>query len=108
MTTEDLIQSFIDAGRHAFTSHTAKRSPEIRKLIRHEKVVIDGHEYNCLQELVVVKTAEHIRNILPDCELEVELDGNNSTLNVELTQDEKQKLTSALYVFLKENRCIEG
>lgn len=108
MTTEELIQSFIDAGRHAFISHTAKRSPEIRKLIRHETVVIDGNEYNCLQELVVVKTAEHIRNILPDCDLEVELNGNESTLNVELTPEEKRKLTSELYVFLKDNRCIEG
>lgn len=80
MTTEELIQSFIDAGRHVFTAHTAKRSPEIRKLIRHETVVIDG----------------------------VELNGNDSTLNVELTQEEKQKLTSELYVFLKENRCIEA
>ena len=89
-------------------SHTRQSGAEIRKLIRHEKVVIDGNEYNSLQELVVVKTAEHIRNILPDCELEVELNGNDSTLNVELTQEEKQKLTSELYVFLKENRCIEG
>ncbi len=108
MTTEDLIQSFLDAGRHAFSAYTAKRSPEIRKLLRHEKVIIDGNELSCLQELVVIKTAEHIRNILPDCDLEVELNGNESTLNVELTPEEKRKLTSELYVFLKDNRCIEG
>lgn len=108
MTTEELIQAFLDAGRKAFTRHTAKRSPEIRKLLRHEDVTIDGNEYHCLQELVVVKTAEHIRNILPDCDIEVELNGNDSTLELELTPEEKRKLTSELYVFLKDNRCIEG
>lgn len=107
MTTEDLLAAFCEAGRHAFITHTAQRSPEIRKLLRHEPCVIEGTEYNCLQELVVVKTAEYIRSILPDCGIEVELDGNQSRIEVELTDEEKRKLTTELYVFLKTNKCIE-
>lgn len=100
MTTEEIIGRFLDAGRHAFITKTAKKSPEIRKLLRHESVVIEGTEYNYLQELVVVKTAEFIRKILPDCEIEVELDGNNSTLNLTLTEEEKRKLTTEMYAFV--------
>lgn len=100
MTTEDIIERFLDEGRHAFMVETAKRSPEIRKLLRHESVIIDGTEYNYLQELVVVKTAEFIRGILPDCEIEVVLDGNDSTLNLILTADEKRKLTTEMYAFV--------
>lgn len=106
MTTEDLIQKFLDTGRYAFIKHTAKRSPEIRKLLRHEKVMIEGNEYGCLQELVVVKTAEYIREILPDCDIEVGLNGNDSILRIELTGEEKRKLTGSLYAFLEKNRCL--
>lgn len=108
MTTEEIIERFLSEGRHAFIKHTSKRSPEIRKLLRHEPVVIEGVEYSCLQELVVVKTAEEIRNVLPDCDIEVDLDGNNSTLVLTLNDEEKRKLTSSLYVFLKENNCLTG
>lgn len=100
MTTEEIIGRFLNAGRHAFITKTAKKSPEIRKLLRHESVVIEGTEYNCLQELVVVKTAEFIRGILPDCDIEVVLDGNDSTLNLILTADEKRKLTTEMYAFV--------
>lgn len=100
MTTEEIIGRFLDAGRHAFITKTAKKSPEIRKLLRHESVAIEGTEYNYLQELVVVKTAEFIRGILPDCDIEVVLNGNDSTLNLILTADEKRKLTTEMYAFV--------
>lgn len=106
MTTEDLIQAFFDAGRHAFIKTTSKKSSEVRKLLRHESVEIEGNEYTCLQELVVVKTAEHIRNLIPDCNIEVELDGNDSTLYVTLSDEEKRKLTTELYSFLSDNKCL--
>lgn len=106
MTTEKLIETILMEGRKAFLKKTQYESLEIRKLIRHEPVMIDGTEYNYLQELVVEKTAEFIQEILPDAEIEIELDGNNSTLSVELTEEEKRLLTSKLYVFLKTNRCI--
>ena len=108
MTTEELLEAFCNAGRHIFTTQTSKRSPEIRKLLRHEPVMIEGVEYSCLKELVVEKTAEHIRSVLPNAEIEVELSGNDSTVTVDLTDEEKRKLTSSLYVFLKENNCLTG
>lgn len=101
MTTEEIIGRFLDEGRHALIAHTSKRSPEIRKLLRHESVTIEGTEYSCLQELVVVKTAEYIRGILPECEIEVILDGNDSTLNLELTPEEKRKLTGEIFAFIE-------
>lgn len=106
MTTEELVETFMQAGREALMKHTSNRCPEIRKLIRKEPVMIDGNEYNCLQELVVYKVAEEIRNILPECEIEVILDGNDSTLSMALTDGEREKLTSFMYVFLHKNKCI--
>lgn len=108
MTTEELVETFLDEGRRAFIRHTAKKSPEIRKLLRHEVVVMNGVEFGCLQELVVYKTAEYFRQILPKCDMTVELDGNNSTIYLDLTDEEKRKLTQSLYVFLKQNKCLEG
>jgi hypothetical protein len=106
MTTEEIVEKFLEEGRKAFINTTSKKSPEIRALIRHEAVTIDGVEYNCLQELVVAKTADYIHAILPDCRIDVDLDGNDSSLSIELSDDERRKLTTALYVFLKDNRCI--
>jgi hypothetical protein len=100
MTTEEIIERYIIEGYNALKTHTAKRSPEIRKLIRHEKVIVDGNEYSCLKEFAVERVAEEIRKILPDCEIEVLLDGNGSTLTVELTEEEKRKLTGEFYSFL--------
>jgi len=100
MTTEEIIERFFAEGRHAFKVYTAKRSPEIRKLLRHEAVIIEGTEYTYLQELVVVKTAEYIRTILPNCDIEVILDGNDSTLILTLNDDEKRKLTGELFAFI--------
>ena len=106
MTTEELVETFIQVGREALIKHTSKRCLEIRKLIRKEPVMIDGNEYNCLQELVVYKVAEEIRTILPECKIEVILDGNDSILNMTLTDEEREKLMSYMYVFLHKNKCL--
>lgn len=101
MTTEEIIERYIDEGYNALKKHTAKRSSDIRKLIRHEPVIMNGVEYSCLKEFAVERVAEEIRKIIPDADIEVELDGNDSTLSVELTEDEKRKLTTEFYAFLE-------
>lgn len=103
MTTEEIIARYIDEGYNALRTHTSKRSPEIRKLIRHESVVIQGTEYSCLKEFAVERVAEEIRKILPEADIEVELGGNDSTLRVWLTEEEKRRLTTEFYAFLSEH-----
>lgn len=106
MTTEDLIESFMRAGRRAFVRHMARRSAAVRRLLRHEPATVDGIEMTCIQELVAVKTAEEIRRVLPDCGIEVTLDGNDSTISAELTEDEQERLNTHMYAFLERNGCI--
>lgn len=105
MTTEEIIARYIDEGYNALRKHTSKRSPEIRRLIRHETVTIQGTEYSCLKEFAVERVAEEIRKILPEADIEVTLDGNDSTLKVELTEEEKRRLTTEFYAFL-EKYCL--
>ena len=100
MTTEEIIGRYIDEGYNALRKHTARRSSDIRKLIRHEPVAMNGVEYSCLKEFAVYLVAEEIRKILPDCDIEVTLDGNDSTMRVELTEEEKRRLTCEFYAFL--------
>ena len=106
MTTQDLIDSYIEAGRKVLTKRTAGRHEGVRRLIRHEAAVVDGVEYQCLRELVVVKVAEEMQRILPDAEIRAVLDGNDSAIEAELTDDERERLNSRMYLFLSRNKCL--
>lgn len=106
MTTQDLIDSYIEAGRKVLTKRTAGRHEGVRRLIRHEAAIIDGIEYQCLRELVAVKVAEEMQRILPDAEIRAVLDGNDSAIEAELTDDERERLNSRMYLFLSRNNCL--
>lgn len=68
-----------------------------RMLDRKEPVEINGQTYNCWQELIVVTCANIIAEYCPDIEIEVELDGNDSTLDVVLTEEDEKVITSKIY-----------
>lgn len=51
-------------------------------------------------------TAKHIQQVLPDADIAVTLDGNNSTIELSLSDEEQRTLNSSLFVFLKKWDCI--
>ncbi len=107
MTTEELIETFMEAGTKAFKSER-KKSSDARKLDRHETIELlpDGVKVSCWREFIAYKTAEWIQETIPTCTVEVELAGNDTTLSVELSDEEHEKLSSELDDFLKKWRCI--
>lgn len=100
MTTEDLIESFITEGIAAYKKNH-RHSLHGRMLDRHEPVEISGVTFSCWRELAVYAMAEHIQDVLPDADVSVIMDGNNSTIELCVSKDEQRKLNSSLYVFLK-------
>lgn len=106
MTTEEIIDAFMDAGKKAFKADEML-ARECRKLDRHEPVILYGTEVRYWREALIIKTAEHIRKVLPESYIEVVLDGNNSQLHLELTDEEKRKLTTSIYSFLRKYKCID-
>ena len=107
MTTEELIEAFMDAGLKAFKSER-KRSSDARKLDRHETIELppDGVKVSCWREFVAYKMAEWIQETVPTCTVELELAGNDTVLSVEATEEENKKLAAELDGFLRKWRCI--
>lgn len=105
MTTNEMIERIIDGGVKAYKKNS-KGCKEWDMLNRHETVIIDGVEFNYWREYGVYKTAEYLNELLPDADIKVELDGNNSVLHIELTEKEQQKVNVILYKFLKERGWV--
>lgn len=101
MTTEELVEDFIEAGVKVYKKNY-KNCPEGIKIYRHEPVVLQGIEFNCWREYAVYKMGQYIQEVCPEIGIEIELDGNNSVIKLDIPSDEvQQKLNSVLYNFLK-------
>lgn len=75
-------------------------------LDRHEPVEICGETFRTWRELAVYAMAEYIQEIMPNADVSVVMDGNNSTLSVSVDEEEQRELNSKLFVFLKKWRCL--
>lgn len=95
-----MIEEFISMGIKAYKKNS-KGSIEARKLDRHESVIIQGQEFTCWREYTIFKMAEYICEIIPQSKVEVTLDGNDSTIQIELDDLEQQKLNREMFLFLQ-------
>lgn len=105
MTTADLVDTFVDEAIWALKKNH-RHQKEGYMLDRHEPVEIGGYTYAYWKEFAVHATAEHIKDILPDADVQVILDGNNSTIELVIDDEEQRKLNSSLFVFLKKWGCL--
>jgi len=105
MTTEELIENFINAGVDAYKKNY-RNSKQGRMLDRHEPVEICGETFRTWRKLAVYSMAEHIQEIMPNADVSVVMDGNNSTLSVSVDEEEQRELNRKLFVFLKKWRCL--
>ena len=95
-----MIEEFISMGVKAYKKNS-RGSLEARKLDRHELVILQGQKFTCWREYTIFKMAEYICEIIPQSKVEVTLDGNDSTIQIELDDSEHQKLNRELFLFLK-------
>lgn len=100
MTTEDIIEDFIQKGIKAYKK-LYRATPEGHKLDRHESIRIKDNEFSCWRELTVFKMGEYLNEDF-NIPVTVELDGNNSKLIIEIDDKQQQKLNNVLYCFLKQ------
>lgn len=105
MGTEDLIEKFIQAGIRAYKI-ILKGTEKYDCLNRHIPVEIEGQKISYWREYAVYTMAMYLRSLLPDVELECILDGNQSTITIELTNEEQRVLNGKLYAFLKKNKAL--
>lgn len=105
MTTEDLLKAFIDEGVRCYKKNY-KNTTLFNALNRHQTVYYDGQEINYWRELSVYMTAKWIKGILPEANLEVNLEGNDSNIALELSEEEQRKLNSRLFVVLRNSEVV--
>ena len=99
MTTEDMIEDFIQHGMKAYKKNS-KGSAIARNLDRHEPVMLDSYEFSYWREWTVYKMCEYLKIIMPDIHVECVLDGNDSAIGIELTDEQQRILNGKLYSFL--------
>lgn len=105
VTTTDLIETFITEAVRALKKNH-RHQKEGRMLDRHEPVVLDGYTYTTWREFATHATAEHIQQVLPDADISVTLDGNNSSIELSLSDEEQRTLNGSLFSFLKKWNCL--
>lgn len=101
MTTEDMITRLIELSYPAYKKNS-RGCLEARKLDRKEPVEINGYTFSCWYEYVCYKVCEYIKSKIPEADLELVLDGNDSTINVGLSDDEHRTLNMKMYALIKE------
>ena len=89
--TELLLEALLETGVKTFKK---KHRNEVwgRKIDRHEVVTIDGVDFRFWRELAVYSAGDCIRECIPEANVEVFLDGNDSVLSIEVDDMEEKKL----------------
>lgn len=105
MTTEDMIEELLDLAYKAYKNNS-KGCEEYRRLNRKQPVVIDNIEFSCWREYVCYKVCEYIKLKIPNAHIDLELDGNDSTINLSLDEEESRILNNKMYVLIKEWRSL--
>ena len=105
MCTEDLIEKIIDVS-YPFYKRNSRGCVEALKLDRKEEVEIDGTIFCCWREYVCFKVAEYLKEKCPEAHVILELDGNNTIIQIEIDDSQQQQLNQKMYKFLKENNAV--
>lgn len=103
MSTEDLVEEFLDVGYKAYKK-IMKGTVEYTKLSKHEPVTIEGREFNYLREYVIFELGAYITENLPEATVEVFLEGNNSSLKLTMNDSEQEEINQKMETFLAKFR----
>lgn len=107
MTTEQMIEEIIELCYPLYKKHS-QGSVEALKLDRKEPVEVDGITFSCWREYVCFKVAEYIKEKCPDAGLRLELNGNNTVIELEIDDVQQQKLNVIMNNFLKERSILRN
>lgn len=100
MTTEDMLEGITMRVMKAYKRHSHD-SKIGQKLNRHEVVDLDGTEVSYWREYTVYKMAEFVKDLDSSIKVDVYLDGNNSTLQLEMDDKQQQSFNAKMYDLIK-------
>ena len=87
MTEEKIIELLLIKANECYKRVFRQRCPKIARMLdRKEPVELNGRVYNCWRELIVTTCGQIIADYCPEIEVEIELDGNASTINAKLSE----------------------
>lgn len=97
MSSEEILERLLKKAYEAYKYCFRKYCPKVAKALdRKEEIELDGIKFTCWQEVTVTQVAKLIQEYCPNTDIEVILDGNNSTLNIELTEKDEEIIMSKL------------
>lgn len=99
--TEDFIEHLISMGVKAFKKND-RHSVDGRRIDRHEVVTISGVDFRFWREVGVYFAGCYLLDQIPTLDVEVCLDGNDSTIKVELDDEEQELLEQNLQAMFNE------
>lgn len=100
MTTEDLIERFIDEGIRAYKRNW-DNTIEKTRVNMHLPITFCGQEFCYWREIAVYKVGEQINDFVPSARVDVYIDGNESYISVELSEEEQRKLNGLMADFFR-------
>lgn len=98
--TEQLIETLIDTGVKAYKRNNRDKLFG-RMLDRHETAYVEGciQPFRYWKEMAVYFAGDYRKEVLPDAIVEVTIDGNDSTLSIEIDDLESEKINALLSGF---------
>ena len=96
MTTEDLIEQLIDLSYYKYKK-LSKGCREFDLLNRKIPVTIDNIEFTGWREYTCYKVCEYIKSKIPEAELDLELNGNDSVITLSMSDEDKRTITMKLW-----------
>lgn len=97
MTTEGMLEDLIQLSLKAYKKNS-RGCKEWLQLSRHETVIIDGIPFNYWREYAVYKVCEWLND--KGIKVECNLDGNNSSIIINVNEEEQRVLNNKLFVLI--------
>lgn len=102
MTDEKIIEKLLEKANICYKRAFRKQCPRIARMLdRKETVTLNGQDYNCWTELIVTTCGSIINDYCPDAEVEIELDGNNSSLHAILSDKDEEVLATKIQAMVE-------
>ena len=96
-----MIEEVVELATERYKKNS-KGSKEYDYLNQHKAVEIDGITFHYWREYGIYKVCEYLKEKLPEADIECILDGNNSSINICITDDEERVLNSKLNKLIKD------
>ena len=101
MNSSEMIEKLIELSYRKYKK-LSKGCVECSRLDRKEETVIDGITFTCWNEYVCYRVCEYIKSKVPGTTVRLNLDGNNSSIEVEMDDCEERELNAKMYQLIKE------